>query len=72
MGFRKGRFGNPKVEFSSKVAEFAGKIVIDLTLIFYKNNFFVRFLVFFLDMIDFVFYPFVMHSGHSRDFKKKK
>ena len=34
VGDQKGRFGRPKIEFSSKVAKFAGQIGIDLTLIY--------------------------------------
>ena len=36
-GVQKGRFGRPKVQFSSKVAKFARKIGIDLTLIFLQK-----------------------------------
>ena len=38
-GVRKGRFRRPKIQFSSKLANFAAKIGTDLTLIFYINVF---------------------------------
>ena len=43
-GVQKGRFGRPKIEFSSKVAKLAGKIGIDLMLIF--CTLFVNFVVY--------------------------
>ena len=47
MSDQKGRFGGRKIKFSSKVAKFAGKIGIELTLIYCMYDFFfVRFLVF--------------------------
>ena len=56
MDFQKERFGHPKIQFSSKVAKFAGKIAIDLTLIFCMNDFFCAILSFW-DKNDFVFFP---------------
>ena len=41
MGIQKGRYGRPIIQFSPKVAKFAGKIGIDLTIIFFINEFFV-------------------------------
>ena len=38
-GVQKGLFGHPKIQVFSKVAKFAGKIGIDLTLIFCINDF---------------------------------
>ena len=69
MGVKKGRFGRLKIQFSSKVAKFVGKIGIEQTLIFCTNDFFVRFLVLWYDR--FCIFPFVMHSGLSRNLKKK-
>ena len=34
VGVQKGRFGRPKIKFSSKVAKFARNLEIDLPLIF--------------------------------------
>ena len=45
-GVQKGPSRRPKIQFSLKVAKFAGNIVINLTLIFCSNDFLVRFLVF--------------------------
>ena len=39
-GVQKWRFGRPKIHFFSKMAKFAGKTGIDLTLIFHINDFF--------------------------------
>ena len=39
-GLSKGKKKEQKFKFSSKVAEFPGKIVIDLTIIFRNNDFF--------------------------------
>ena len=46
MDVQKGRFGRPKIQFTSIVSKFAVKIGIDLSLIFHINDFFVRFLLF--------------------------
>ena len=40
MSVKKERYDRPKIKFSSIVAKFAGKIGIDLTLIFRINVFF--------------------------------
>ena len=40
MGIQKGRYGHPKIKFSSKVAKFAEKIRIDLIMILFTNSFF--------------------------------
>ena len=40
LGVQKRPFGHPKIQFSSKVFKFAGKIGIDLTLIFLHKRFF--------------------------------
>ena len=40
VGVQKGRYGRPKLQISSKMTKFAGKIRIDLTLIFPMNEFF--------------------------------
>ena len=42
---QKKRFERPKIQFSSKVAKFAGKIEFDLALIFCIDDFFLRFIV---------------------------
>ena len=46
FAFQKGRFERPKIQFSSKVAKFLGKIRINLTLISLIEDFFVQFLVY--------------------------
>ena len=46
MGVQMGRYGRPKIQFSSKVAKFAEKIGIDLTLIFCIYDFFCAILSF--------------------------
>ena len=46
MVVQKGRFGRTKIKFSTKVFKFAGKIGIDLTLIFCMNEFFCAILSF--------------------------
>ena len=46
MGVQKGRYGRPKIKFSSKQSIYAGKIEIDLTLIFCMNDIFCAILSF--------------------------
>ena len=46
MSVQNGRYGRQKINFSSKVAKFAGKIGTDWTFIHRIYDFFVRFLVF--------------------------
>ena len=53
MGVQNRRFGRPKIQFFPKVAKFAGKIEIDLTLIFFCIDDFFCAIYSFWDMIDF-------------------
>ena len=62
MGVQKGRYGLPKIQFSSKVAKFAGKIGIYLTLIFRIDYFSCAILIFW-DMIDIVFFSYRKKMG---------
>ena len=56
MGAQKRHFRCPKIKFSSKVAKFARKIEIDLTIIFRINDFY------FMRILVFAMHSFVIHS----------
>ena len=55
MGVRKVQKDVQNIKFSWKVTKFAGKIGIDLMIIFCMNDFFCD-IVSFWDMVDFVFF----------------
>ena len=46
IGVQKGRFGHPKIQFSSKAAKFVGEIGNDIMLIFCTHDFFCAILSF--------------------------
>ena len=52
---QKGRFWHSKIQLSSKVAKFAGKIEIDLALSCCIHDFFLCVILSFRDMIDFIY-----------------